>query len=247
MPFLAGKLELFPWGFSPPDETSQIEERLDWREADRAASHLLTGGTPLVRRAATAFLATARHARLREATSVATLALSISESKQGAHTGVSLGLDRDVLDALPNCVVVPQGDAPHEVLLEAVLTRRGWDSASDPSTVKREATLAFIATFIASRAPQRPGGLVLVALCSRIHNDPRLRIATTAEGGLQPTLTFGLPPNALVEAVPHPSMPPAQLAALALMLRQQRLGHMVLRRHNNSPRVEFDGDRPPAN
>ncbi|MEZ4371815.1 MAG: hypothetical protein R3B07_13360 [Polyangiaceae bacterium] len=125
-----------------------------------------------------------------------------------------------------------------------MLTRRGWNSESPDA--KREAVLAFVATLVASRAPHGGAEQLLVALCSRLHNDRRLSILPSETGELVTQLTLDLPPEALVEAVPHPDMPATQLATLSLLLRQRRLSHVVLRRSGSKSSVGLDGDRTRA-
>lgn len=242
LPFLDGKLKLIPWGFGSTDTLRRAG--FAWADADRTAATLLRDGAPLVQKAAAAFLSTARHTRLREATTISTLEFAATEPRSTDPNSVSLGLDHEVLDSLRHCAVVPRGATPHETLLESVLTRRAWNSESPDA--KREAVLAFVATLIACRTARAGADHLLVALTSRLHHDRRLSIQPTETGELEAQLTLDLPPEALIEAVPHPDMPATQLATLSLLLRQRRLSHVVLRRSGSRSSVELDGDRTRA-
>lgn len=59
-------------------------------------------------------------------------------------------------------------------------------------------------------------------------------------------LVVPLPREAVVEIVLDPLQPKQQTAALALLLRQQRLNHVVLRQARAVEPTSLDGDRARA-
>lgn len=245
LPFLHGKLEIVPWGFAAPGSSqAQLEAMFDWRELDAFAARVLSDGPATARSAAEAFVSAARHRRLREATHVSSM--SLRESAEPTHSGeVLLGLDTHSLDLIPGATLIPRGDLPPETILEAALARRKWDPDGPAAVLKREATLLFVASWLAAR-PAPMAERLLVLLSSRLHEDPRLRVAHAPDGALKPTLDLPLPGSALVELVLHSGLAAPQVFALSVLLRQLRLSHVVLRRARHRHPVALDGERAKA-
>ncbi|MEZ4229942.1 MAG: hypothetical protein R3B89_12270 [Polyangiaceae bacterium] len=243
VPFLHGNMELTPQGHSRSDGAQAPS--LDWAEADRLAALALTHGAQRSRAAAAALEATAQHTRLREATTLSTLAFSVRE-RCGSAGELSIGLDARTLSQLPNTILVPRSDGSPEKILETILSRRGWRNDAPPAKAKREAVLAFVSTLLALSPRESGLDWTLAVVSVRLHNDPRLKVMTTAAKDLQPMLVVPLPREAVVEIVLDPLQPKQQTAALALLLRQQRLNHVVLRQARAVEPTSLDGDRARA-